>query len=249
MTEQTKAYDFSKGIRQAKKRYITLAIIFPILLVAFLLLSPMSKDISPTAMAGIGIFAIIVTGLIFYFSASIALRKLSELSIYIHPDRLERQGKEHKEVFYWKDLVRADIFENPGGETLSIKLAFLNKRGITLFGFEDMETARKQIAQYIPNQDLIHQKRTRINWDNPVVLIFWCILPWVVILAFQKMNLEAYQFFLILFFFGSGLYYLIARPLSTAQGKGWEKLETISGILSIILSIFLLAVELLKLMD
>ncbi len=193
--EQVTVYKFTKGIRQAKKRYITLAIILPIVLIAFLLLSPMSKDLPPTVVAGIGIFAFIMEGAIFYISASRALRKIAELSVYIHPDRLERQGKKYKEVFYWKDLVRADFLENPNGETQSIKLSFPNKRAIALHGFEDMEAARHQIAQYLPTQDLIHQKRIRINWDTPAGLLFWSILPLVVILAIQAAGMAAFLFF------------------------------------------------------
>jgi hypothetical protein len=243
--EQVTAYKFSKGIRQAKKRYITLAIIFPILLIAFTFLSPMSKGLSPTFLAGIGIFALVVMGSSIYFSASRALRNLSELSVYIFPDRLERQGKRHKETFFWKDMVRADIHENPRGETVSIKLSFLNKRVIELFGFDDMEAARHQIAQYIPNQDLIHQKRARINWNTPAGLLFLCTLPLVIILAIQVASMAAYQFFLIILFFITGLYVWIARPISVAQGKGWEKLEMILGILLIVCSIFLLVIQLL----
>jgi hypothetical protein len=100
--EQTIAYKFSKGIRQAKKRYIMLSIMLPIILIAFLLLSPMSKVLSPTAIAGVGFFSFVLIGVTFYFSASRVLRKLSELSVYIFPDRLEREGSNKKKYFSGK---------------------------------------------------------------------------------------------------------------------------------------------------
>lgn len=243
--EQVTAYKFTKGIRQGKKRLVILAIILPILLIAFQFLSPMNKALSPTVRAGIGIYTLVLVGLSFYFSASITLRKLSELSVYIHPDRLERHGKKHKEVFYWKDLVRADILENPKGETQSIKLSFLNKRAIELFGFEDMEAARNQITQYVPSQDLIHQKQIRINWGTPAGLIILLTLPFVVMLAIQAASRMAALYFGLIVSFATGLYILIARPISTVQGKGWGKLEIILGILLVVGSIPLLVIQLL----
>ena len=242
--EQTIAYKFSKGIRRAKKRYITLSIILPIIFIAFLLLSPMSKGLSPADIAGVGSFVFVVAGLSSYFSASRVLQKLSELSVYIFPDRLEREGIKQKEVFFWKDILRADILEYPSGETVSVKLNFVNKKRITLFGFEDMEAARNQIAQYIPDKGLIHQKRAKINWDNPAILILSCILPLVTILVIQEIGIVAYQFFNVILFFAIGLYIWIARPISIAQGKRWGKFETIMGIVLIICSILLLALEL-----
>jgi len=238
------AYKFSKGIRRAKKRYITLSIMLPIILVAFLFLSPTSRDLSPAFKAGIGFFSFILTGLTFYFSASKTLRKLSELSVYIFPERLEREERKQKEIFFWKDILHAEILEYPNGETVEIKLAFANKKAITLFGFEDMETAAKQISQLIPDKGLIRRKRANVNWDNPVIMILSGILSLVIILAIQEIGKEAYQFFNVVLFLALGLYNLIARPISRAQGKGWEKLETIVGIGLIVCSILLLVLEL-----
>jgi hypothetical protein len=120
-------------------------------------------------------------------------------------------------------------------------LNFAGKKAITLFGFDDMEAARNQITQCVPDKGLIHAKRTKINWDNPEILILSCILPLVIILAIQEIGMIAYQFFNIILFFVIGLYIWIARPISIAQGKGWEKFETLTGIFLIICSIFLLA--------
>jgi len=242
--EQAITYKFSKGIRQAKKRYVILSITFSIILFAFLFLNPMIKGFSLTARAGAGLYSFIVIGLSFYFSASRVLRKLSELSVYVFPDRLEREGSKQKEVFFWKDILRADILEYPSGETVSVKLKFMNKKVITLFGFEDMEVARKQISQYIPDKSLIHVKRTKVTWDNPAILILSCVLPLVIMLLIQGIGYYANLFFFAIVFFTTGLHTWIARPISIAQGKEWEKFETVMGILLIIFSIFLLAIPL-----
>ncbi len=156
--EQAIAYDFSKGIQRAKKRYITLSILIPILLIAFMFLSPLGEDLSTAEKVGVGFFSIVIIGLVFYFTATKTIRKLSELSIYMFPDRLEREDRKQKETFFWKDIQHAEIMEYPNGETVGIKMIFANKKAIILFGFEDMEAAAKQIAQYIPDKNLLHRK-------------------------------------------------------------------------------------------
>jgi hypothetical protein len=241
--EKTIAYDFSKGIRQAKKRYIMLSIILPVILIAFSFLSPIGKNLSLTEKAGIGFFSFVTFGLVFYFTASKTLRKLSELSVYIFPDRIERESNKQKEVFFWKDLINAKILEYPNSEIASITLTFERKKKIILFGFEDMGAATRQITQYTSDQSLIHRKKTKINWDNPAIMIFSSILVLVILLAVQGVGEKAYRFFNVLFFFLFGSYNLIARPISSAQGNRRKKFETIIGAVLIICSLFLLALE------
>ncbi len=242
--EQATAYKFSKGIRRAKNRYVTLAILLPVILVAFLFLSPTTRDKSFAFKAGIGLFSFISIGLIFNFTSSKTLRQLSELSVYIFPDRFERVDSKQREVFFWKDVLHAETVEYPNGEIVLMKLTFANKKVVTLFGFEDMGAATKEIAQYIPNKDLILQKKAKINWDNPIIMILSSILTLAIILAVQEIGEVAYRFFNVLFFSAIGLYSLIARPISRAQGKGWERFETVIGIFLIVGSAYLLALEL-----
>jgi hypothetical protein len=242
--EQATALMFSKGIRQTKKRYVILSILLPVVLIVFLFLSPTVRHASLATKAGVGFFSFVVLGLVFYFTASKTLRKLSELSVYIYSDRLEREDSKQSEVFFWKDLLRAETLEYPNGETVSMKLAFENKKAVTLFGFEDMESAIKQIAQYIPNKDLLIRKKAKINWDNPTIMIIAALLTLAIILAVQEIGEVAYRFFNVLFFSAFGLYNLIARPISRAQGKGWEGFETFLGVALIVCSIFLLALDL-----
>jgi hypothetical protein len=63
--EQAITYKFSKGILQAKKRYLALSILLPVVLIVFLFLSPTTSDESLAAKAGIGLFLFILIGLIF----------------------------------------------------------------------------------------------------------------------------------------------------------------------------------------
>jgi uncharacterized integral membrane protein len=141
-------------------------------------------------------------------------------------------------------VLNTEILEYPNGETAGIKLGFVNKKVITLFGFEDMEEATKQIAQYIPDKGSIRRKRAKINWDNPVVMIVSGILTLAIILAVQEIGQVAYQFFNAAFFLVFGLYNLIGRPISRLQGKGWEKFETIISVVLIICSILMLVLTL-----
>jgi hypothetical protein len=244
MEEAIAIYKFSKGIRRGKQRYVILSILLPAILIAFLFLSPTTRDESLASKAGIGLFSFVILGLIFYFTASKTIRKLSELSVHLFPDRLERQGGKQKEVYLWKDVLHAETLEYPNGEITLMKLTFANKKVLTLFGFEDMETATKEIAQYIPDKDLIFHKKAKINWDNPIILTLSSVLILAIILAVQEIGEVAYRFFNVLFFSAFGLYNLIARPISRAQGKGWERFETVIGIFLIVCSVLLLALEL-----
>jgi len=239
--DQAIAHKYSKGIRQAKKRYVTLSIMLPIILIIFLFLNPTTKDLSPIEIAGIGLFTFVVAGLTFYFSASRVLKGLSKLSVYIFPDKLERIAPENKEEFLWKDLLRVEILKYPNGEIVSINLVFADKKRVTLFGFENMEMAKNQIVQYIPDKGLIHQKQVKINWGNPVSIILTSVITMVIFLAIQESGEKASSIFNFLFSFSLGLYFLIARPISRAQGQSWKKFETIMSVFLIISSIFLLA--------
>jgi len=240
--EQAVTYKFSKGIHQAKKRYVTLSILLPVTLTVFLFLGPTTRDESLGFKVGIGFFSFIFIGLIFYFTSSKVLRKLSELSVHISPDKIERESNQQKEVFFWQDLQDVKILEYPNGEIVSISLVFRSKKLITLFGFEDMEAAIKQITQYISDQSSIHRKRAKINWDNPAIMIFSVILPSVIILAIQEIGEKAFYISSVVSSLTFGLYSLISRPISRAQGKGWEKFETVIGVILIICSVLLLAV-------
>ncbi len=244
LMEQSTAYSFSEGIRRAKKRYVTLAIMLPVILIAFMILNPLSKDLSPVVTITIGFISFVIIGLTFYFTASRAIRKLSELSVSILSDKLVRQGRKQTETFLWKEILNAKITEYPTGEVAAIKLSFANKKRLTLFGFEDMEAAIKQIEQNIPENVSIHRKRARVNWDNPVIMSLIMVLTFFIILAVLKIGKDAYQFFNVIFFSAFGIYTLTARPISRTQGKGWVKFETIIGITLIACSVLLFAVTL-----
>src|SRR5574340_1240465 len=86
--EQTHTYRFSRGIRRAKERYRILAILFPAMLIGYLLLSPTLRGESPAFKAGLGFIILVVLDLVFYFTSARALRRLSELSVLIFSDRL-----------------------------------------------------------------------------------------------------------------------------------------------------------------
>jgi len=240
--EQAVTYKFSKGIRQTKKRYVILSILLPVIVTVFLFLSPTTRGESLGFKVGIGFFFFIFIGLLFYFTSSKVLRRLSELSVHISSDKIERESNQQKEVFFWQDLLDVKILEYPNGEILSINLAFRSKKLITLFGFEDMEAAIKQITQYISDQSSIHRKRTKINWDNPTIMIFSIILPSAIILAIQEVGEKAFYFSSVVSSLTFGVYSLISRPISRAQGKGWENFETVIGVTLIICSVLLLAV-------
>jgi hypothetical protein len=212
----------------------------PVALIIFLFLSPINKDLSPAVNVYIGLFSFILIGLIFYFIAPKALRKLSELSVCIYADRLERIAPENREEFFWKDLLRVEISEYPNGEIILIKLTFVDKQIVNLFGFENMEMAANQIAQYLPVKSLIHRKRTKINWDNPLIMIANIVLPLIFILVIQKMGETTYYFFVALFYSAFGLYFLIASPILHTRGKSWRTLEIIIGTMFIVISIFVL---------
>lgn len=243
MEQAIAIYKFSKGIRRAKQRYVVLSFLLFIVLIAILFLSPTMRDESLAQKAGIGAISFVVMGLIFYIMTSIAIRKLSELSINLFPDRLEREGGKQKEVFFWKDIVRAEILEYPSGETVSIKMNYVNKKVIILFGFEDMEIAVKQITQFISAKDSILRKRAKINWDNPIIMILSSLLTLALFLAIQEIGETAFRIFEILFIFAFGMYNLIARPISRAQGQRWEIFETAVGVFLILDSVIVFALE------
>jgi hypothetical protein len=242
--EQAITYKPSRGIRRAKERYLTLSILLPVMLIAFLFLSPTTRDDSFATKAGIGFFLLVVLGLIFYFSSSITLRKLSELSISIFPDRFERESGKHREIFLWKDVQRVEILEYPNGEIASMKLALANQKTVYLFGFEDMATATKQIEEVISNEASIRRKRMKLNWDQPIIMILSGLLTLAIILGIQEIGESAYRFFNAFVSFSLGLYVLIFKPISSAQGKGWQKFEIGSGVLFIVVAVSNLALAL-----
>lgn len=245
MMEQGITYKLSKGIRQTKRRYITLAILLPIILIAYLFLTSMGISLSLNEKIGVGLFSFIVLGSSFYFSSTKALQNLSRISVHIHPDRLERKSRNQTEIFFWKDVSNAEIVELPSGEIATIKLTFANKKTIYLWGFEDMKSAANQIAESIHNKDLIHQKKSKINWGNPIIMILTGILTLAIILAADRMGTKAYYLFVAIFFLSFGLYVIFASPISSAQGKGYRKLELGMGVALLVFAIAILASDLL----
>ncbi len=244
MMEQAITHKFSKGVRRAKERYKTLSILLPVMFIAFLFLSPTTRDNSFATNAGIALLSFVVLGLIFYFTSSITLRKLSELSVSFFPDKFERASREHRETFLWKDVQSTEVLEYPNGEIATIKLILAKRKEVTLFGFEDMEGITKQIEQVLPDGVSIRRKRTKLNWDQPITITFILLLTLAIVLAIQEIGEKAYRFFNVFFFFSCGFYNLVSRPISRAQGAGWKMFETVIGIFLITCSVFLLALEL-----
>jgi hypothetical protein len=227
------------------KVLLALSILFPVIFIAFLFLSPTTRDVSFATKAGIGFFVFIILGLIFYVASSITLRKLSELSISIFLDRFERESGKYREIFLWKDVQRVEIREYPNGEIAFIKLALANQQAVTLFGFEDMATVTKQIEAAIPKEASIRRKIMKLNWDQPIIMVLSGLLTLAIILGIQEIGETAYRFFNAFIFFAFGLSILIFKPFSRTQGKGWRIFEVGSGVVLIVVAISNLALALL----
>ena len=245
MMEQAVTYKFSKGIRRAKERYKMLTIFMVVWLLAFLFLNPAIRDENLATKASIGFFTVVVLGLISYITSKFALRKLSELSIAMYPDRFERISRKHIESFLWKDMQRADILAYPNNEIATIKLTFANKQIVNLFGLENMETAARQIEAALPDTASIHRKRMKLNWDHPIVILLTGILALALIIAIQEIGERAFRFYIGLFYFSFGLSFLVSRPISRSQGKGWRGYETFFSILLMVGAVIILVLELL----
>jgi len=215
----------------------------PAILIAFLILSPTTRDESLVAKVAISLFVFVILGLILYFAASRALQRLSELSVSMFPDKLERESRKHKEIFSWKDIQRVDILEYPNGEVASVKLTLADKKAINLFGFDDMGTAIEQIEALITDDAIIRKKRMKLDWDRPIIMILTSLLTLAIILGIQEIGEQAYRFFNVVFFFSFGCFNLVFRPISRAQGIGWKLFETIIGSVLIVCSILILAIE------
>jgi hypothetical protein len=231
MIEQAITYKMSKGLRRAKERYIYTSILMAIMMVAFIFLSPLTKDDNLGIKVTVGFIALISIGIIFFVTATVSLRKLSELSISMFADRFERESRKHNELYLWKDVQRAEILEFPNGEIASIKLTLAQKKIVTLYGLDDMHTVAKKVEESIPTEASVHRKRMKLNWDQPSVIFITGMLTFVVILAIQEVGENAYRLFNALFYLSFGLYNFIARPISRVQGKGWMLFETIIGSL------------------
>jgi hypothetical protein len=245
MIEQAVTYKFSKGIRRAKERYKTLPILLVVGLLAFLFLNPTIRDEKLVTKVSIGFITFVVLGLISYVTSKFAIRKLSELSIAMYPDRFERISRKQIESFLWKDMQRADILAYPNNEIATIKLTLANKQIVNLFGLEDMETAARQIEAALPDTASIHRKRMKLNWDHPIFMILAGILALALIIAIQEIGERAYRLFIVLFYFFFGLSILVSRPISRSQGNGLRLFETFFGILLMIGAVFILVLELL----
>ena len=240
MLEQITTYKLSKGIRQAKKRYVVISMMMFIILTTHSFLSPVTRHESFSENARIVLFVSIPLGLIIYFTASIGLRKMSELTVTIDGEKIERKGKKHSETFFWKDFLNGKVDEYPNGEISSIRLTFANNNRIILFGFEDMETAIQQITSYIPDQSHMPRKRAKINWDHPVSMIGMGVFAFAFMLILQEMGDKAIHFSVMVSNLGLGLYILFARPMVRVQGKGWKNIEKFFSIFLIIGSVLLL---------
>lgn len=189
------------------------------------------------------VMAPLFMALVIFITAVLVTRNLSELTLRIFPNRLEREDPKKKETYYWKDILQVEVKERKGGLIYSMKLDFSGGDVVALLGLDNMALAEQQIIQYIPDKDLVTRKRVQINWGNPVMIVLTGFIVLVMVPAFLESNEGAYWELIYWFYLWLGLDFLITRPMSSTRGTRWKTFENVMGGLLVLLSVILIVAD------
>ena len=220
-------------IKKTKRTYLCMYIFIPsgIFLMSALLLFANGGIDNMALFLGvfIGITAFIEIELLIV--SKMMLKKVKENTLTIGPNFLQRFGKKAEYPIEFQHIQKLYIKKEATGTIAYINIQ-TSAQTIRLCGFENLEEIA-EILKANAVQASIKESQYKLDYNHPAMfaLIFFIAL-FVFYLFNAKLSIPLND----LVFFGFGIWFLLFKPVSKAQGKRFRLFEIIVGAL-IILSI------------
>ena len=236
---QIREFDFSEArIRETRLIFLVLFLcMIPFGLVSTMFLPDFEIEKSLRAMG----FTYLWAGIIITIETFFINRRFRKLKVSIYEDRLVKQSGKKKQILSWDDIERIKIVERKKGHIAQIKLYPQDiKKTIYLSGFEEMEDLAGLIKEKTPGRVLLQEKRWRLDWMNPVVIVPIGWVPTMVLLCIiASLGSKAIDIFAIFCTLSVGLGLLIFRPLT--KFDAWNKwIEILVSAILLILGVYML---------
>lgn len=239
---ENKEFGFTeKEIKIRKKKMYVIMVMLPIIMLLTMVVVNMNQggdigDIDFTVLAVVSIFLeaemLILIKVIF--------SKLRKLKLIITEEGFIRTAKGKEEKVLFSDIIKVNTKYYPDGDICFIKIK--HRHGvISINGFESLDYILNTIKQNLPESTVVEEKKYKINWNNPIILIVWMLIAAFIVLAIAEASSKAYSIFSFIIMLSIAIVVLFFKPVSKASGIRFRKFEIIIGVLIIILEILKVA--------
>lgn len=230
-TFQPQTYTISNAfIKRTKNLYLMTMIMLPlgILFTLFLTLAPISQldDSNFPIFFIIGITTFIELEI--FIISRIMLKKISENTLTIDTDFIQRKSKVLEPPLDFKFIKKLIIKYNPNGSVNYIDVTN-SSQTIRLYGFENMEEIAQILKTHLPHAE-VKEHTYKFDYNSPVLFII-IFLACTILFSFadNHLSLPLDDIVPILM----GIWMLFGKPISKAQGNRFRILEIVCSILII----------------
>lgn len=230
-TFQSQTYTISNAfIKRTKTLYLTIMIMLPlgILFTFFLTLAPISQlDVSNFLIFFIiGIITFIELEIL--IMSRIMLKKISENTLTIGTDFIQRKSKVLEPPLHFKFIKKLIIRYNPNGSVNYINVTN-SSQTIRLYGFENMEEIAQTLKTHLPHAE-VKEHTYKFDYNSPASFIIIFLVS-IILFSFANnhLSLPLNDIVAILM----GIWMLFGKPISKSQGNRFRILEIVCGILII----------------
>lgn len=227
-------------LKKTKKTYLYMLISMPLGIVAATFLitdwdQPYILNILIPVMAAVVVFLEIEILII----GKVMVSKIKKNRLVIDEQGVQRISGKSEQPVSFADLKEIVIRREKDSSIRFIKLTSVSNKKITIFGFEHMD----QIAAHLTSHAsaaAVTEKTYRYNYNSggAYALIF-CATLLACLFLFRQVGMEVYYVFMI----GLGVWFLVFKPISRAQGTRFRLFELICGGLIVVAALLLLLLE------
>jgi hypothetical protein len=221
MSTEVREFPFS-GAYLAKRQKGMLAAFacFPLMAVGLPFAMSLSPECALTPRAlwflgeGMLVFGLCLTPVIVWNTSRIWRR----LRARVHEDRLVSVWGKGEFAIPWAEVTAVRKHVLPTGEITRLDVTPASGRTIWLAGLDDMEGLLAAIRQKAPEGVEVQVRPHKVDWSRPLPSFASSLAPCVVLgaLMAHQWGLNAY---LVVFYLGFGLYFLIAKPVSHTRPR------------------------------
>lgn len=236
---ENKEFGFSeKEIKRRKKNMYVMMVMLPVIMLLTVVVLNMNKsgDMDIAALAVVLIIASVFVEVEMLILTKVIFNKLRKLKLIITEEGFIRTAKGKEERVLFSDITKINTRYFTDGNICFIKVK--HRHGvISINGFESLDEIFNTIKQNLPESTVIEEKKYKIDWNNPIILIVWMLIAAFIMLAIMGGSSKAYSIFNFIFMLVIALAALFFKPVSKASGVRFRKVEIIFGVVVIALDV------------
>lgn len=225
-------------IRKTKKTYLYMLISMPLGIAAASLIFSWGRSYLLEILIPILAIVILFIEIEILVISKVMLSKVRKNQLLLSELQMQRISGKTEQPLLYADIREIVIRREKDTSIRFIKLTASGNRKITVFGFEQMEQIALHITERAPGASVV-EKTYRYNYNSgKAYALIFCAALLGFLFLFQKVSSRLYYVFLI----GGGVWFLLGKPVSRAQGDRFRIFELICAVLIILggLALFLL---------